>query len=117
MYNDWLFCFADLKQSDEKWDTRLKIAEATWTGAPTCDVNARLKYATSNGIVVYNGEHQYAIDIVLDFTKQDIEDFWNKTRRLEEAMFYFFSFLRYVAIGVLIRMCKLVWQTFLNLIY
>jgi len=42
-----------IKQRQQKLDDPVNIAEAIRTGAPTCDVNAHLKYVTATEIDVW----------------------------------------------------------------
>ena len=49
-------------------------------------MNAHPNYVTAAGMDVWNSYPEHVMDAILDFTRPDIEDQWNQTRQLEDAM-------------------------------
>jgi len=57
-----------IKRRQQKLDDPFNIAEANRIGAPTCDLNAHLKYFIATGIDVWNGDPEHVIDVMPYFT-------------------------------------------------
>ena len=45
-----------------------------------------MNYVTATEINARNGDPEHVIDIILGFTKPDIENQWNQARQLKDAM-------------------------------
>ncbi len=61
-----------IRRRQQRLEDLVNMVGAIRIVAPTCGVNAHLKYVNGTGIDVWNIDPKHVINIILDFTKPDI---------------------------------------------